>query len=110
MVFNGNMGGTLVQLKVTPKLEIDLDDLSALAAQSRAYMADVLTIFNKIVKMALKQKKYEQVGRFPKFFNASEKIDINQFKLVAWPGYEVVTKLSTQGVFFNVESCTKFVN
>lgn len=56
---------------------IDLDDLESLAATDKNYMADVLTIFNKIVKAALKQKKYEQVGRFPKFFNASEKIEIN---------------------------------
>jgi len=73
-------------------------------------MQDVLTIFNKIVKAALKLKKYEQVGRLPKFFNAEEKIDIPRFQLVAWPGYEVKTVLTTQGVFFNVESCTKFVN
>lgn len=46
----------------------------------------------------------------PKFFNADEKINIPEFNLVAWPGYELQNKLTTQGVFCNVESCTKFVN
>lgn len=77
---------------------------------ARQYMKEVLSNFNLIVKQALKQKKYEQIGKFPKFFNASEKIEIPQFKLVAWPGYDVQTKLATQGIFFNVESCTKFIN
>lgn len=100
-----NTKGT--EMRIIFKLMIDLDELSA---EAKPYMPEVLTIFNKIVKASLKLKKYEQVGRLPKFFNADEKIDIPRFKLVAWPGYEVKTVLTTQGVFFNVESCTKFVN
>jgi len=41
---------------------------------------------------------------------AEDKIPIPQFNLYAWPGYELTTKLSTQGIFLNIESCTKFVN
>lgn len=32
------------------------------------------------------------------------------FNLQAWPGYQVETKLTTQGIFLNIDSCTKFVN
>lgn len=73
-------------------------------------MANILQCFNIVVKQALREKKYEQVGRLPKFFLAEDKIDIRQFNLNAWPGYEVTSKLSTQGVFLNIDSCTKFVN
>jgi len=73
-------------------------------------MPDVQNIFNTILKASLRQKKYNQIGRLPKFFNALDKISIDQFRLNAWPGYEVKTVLSTQGVFMNIESCTKFVN
>ena len=75
-----------------------------------SYIQNVLQIFNNIVKRALKQKKYEQVGRLPKFFLAEDKIDIPRYNLYAWPGYEISVKLSTQGIFLNVDSCTKFVN
>jgi len=101
-----NLGSTTTQAIIRYKSFVDLDELSQ---ESSQHVDQVLTMFNNIVKNALKQKKYEQVGRFPKFFLAEDKIEIRQFKLFAWPGYEVKTKLSTQGIFLNVESCTKFV-
>jgi len=73
-------------------------------------MNSILQCFNIVVKQALREKKYEQVGRLPKFFLAEDKIDIREFALNAWPGYEVTSKLATQGVFLNIDSCTKFVN
>jgi hypothetical protein len=97
----------MTEVKVEYKLEIDLDELSP---EARNEMPKVLLIFNNIIKQALKQMDYNQIGRFPKFFNAKDKISINHLNVTAWPGYEVCTKLSTQGVFLNVESCTKFVN
>ena len=45
----------------------------------------------------------------PKFFLAQDNIDIDRFNLKAWPGYEVAAKCSIQGIFFNVDSCTKFM-
>ena len=63
-----------------------------------------------MIKNALREKKYNQVGRFPKFFNAADQLEIKEFKLLAWPGYVITSKLCVQGIFLNIESCTKFVN
>jgi hypothetical protein len=41
-------------------------------------MKYVLQIFSNIIKRAMKQKKYEQVGRLPKFFLADDKIAIDR--------------------------------
>ena len=88
---------------------IDLDEISDEARRSDN-MGMLLNVFNNLVKQALREKKYEQIGRFPKFFLAADRIPIPQFKLYAWPGYELTTKATVQGIFLNVESCTKFVN
>ena len=96
----------MTEVRINHHAAIDMDDPSP---QAREYLPNMLMIFNNIVKLALRQKKYEQVGRFPKFFLAEDKIEIRQHRLFAWPGYEVAVKLSTQGIFLNVESCTKFV-
>jgi hypothetical protein len=76
------------------------------------YMLDVCEVFNNIMKEALDQLDYKQIGKFPRFFNAKDKVDVHppDMNLVAWPGYQVQVKLTTQGIFLNVESCTKFVN
>ena len=44
------------------------------------------------MRQALREKKYNQVGRFPKFFNAKDQIEINKHQLLACPGYEVASK------------------
>ena len=73
-------------------------------------MQQILYYFNNIVKQALRQKKYNQIGRFPKFFHLDDKQRINQHRLDAWPGYECQSMLSTQGIFMNIDCCTKFIN
>ena len=102
-----NAGNTTTEVKISWHVAIDMDDPSPKALD---YIQNVLMIFNNIVKQALRNKKYEQVGRLPKFFLAQDKINIDRHNLWAWPGYEVGVKLSTQGIFFNVDSCTKFIN
>ena len=87
--------------------QIDLDELKD---SDKPHMSSILNCFNIVVKQALREKKYEQIGRLPKFFLAEDKIDIRNYNLNAWPGYEVTSKLATQGVFLNIDSCTKFVN
>jgi len=67
-------------------------------------------MFQSLVNHSLRQKEYFQIGRFAKFFLSSDRISIKSLNLFAWPGYCLSTKLSTQGIFLNVESCTKFVN
>lgn len=39
-------------------------------------MGKVLLYFNMVVKHALRQKDYEQVGRFPKFFHARDQVRV----------------------------------
>lgn len=73
-------------------LAIDLDDLNE---QSKPHLNQILYYFNNIVKRALRQKKYNQIGRFPKFFHLDDKQKINQHRLDAWPGYECQSMLAT---------------
>jgi hypothetical protein len=39
----------------------------------RPYMQEILQYFNTVIKHALRHKNYRQIGRFPKFFLASDK-------------------------------------
>ena len=105
--FTGVIGSETTALKIVYKMTIDLDELTS---EARLELPKVLLIFNNIVKKALNQNEYKQIGRFPKFFRADDKININQHQLQAWPGYELSCKLTMQGVYLNIESCTKFVN
>lgn len=75
IVIPANFGGKQTEVRINHHAEIDMDDPSP---QAREYLPNVLMIFNNIVKHALRQKKYEQVGRFPKFFLAEDKIEIRQ--------------------------------
>jgi len=76
-------------------------------------MNDVLQYFNIVVKNALRQKNYHQVGRFPKFFLSQDQETVEGMSYAnrcrKWPGYEVTTKQCTAGIFLNVDACTKFV-
>ena len=74
------------EITITPFQRIDLDDLTE---EVRPHLKEVLKFFDRVVKEALRQKKYEQIGRFPKFFLAEDKVPVNEFRLNAWPGYEV---------------------
>ena len=49
--------------------------------QDPRHVKSLLSYFNSIIKRALKEQKYEQIGRFPKFFKASDKIDIPNYDL-----------------------------
>ena len=84
-----NVEGEQHEIHLQFQLEIDLDDLNE---QSQPHMLNILSLFNSVVKQALRQKKYNQIGRFPKFFNPADKIEIRQYDLNAWPGYEVTSK------------------
>lgn len=76
-------------------------------------LGKVLLYFNIVVKHALRQKDYEQVGRFPKFFLAQDQQRIdgisNQNRCRKWPGYELNTKQCFLGIYLNVDACTKFI-
>lgn len=51
-----------------------------------------------------------QIGRFPKFYLRKDVIQVQNESLSAWPGYEVVTQSAVQGLFLNIDCCTRFVN
>jgi hypothetical protein len=51
-----------------------------------------------------------QIGRFPKFYLRKDVIQVSNESLSAWPGYEVVTQNAVQGLFLNIDCCTRFVN
>ena len=42
------------------------------SAESRAHAANLLGFFNVVAKNVLREEKYMQVGRFPKFFHAKD--------------------------------------
>jgi len=42
------------------------------SAESRAHAANLLGFFNVVAKNVLREEKYQQVGRFPKFFHAKD--------------------------------------
>lgn len=58
-------------------------------------MGRILQYFNIVVKHALSQKDYRQVGRFPKFFLAKDQEKIRELsfhnRCRKWPGYDVKT-------------------
>lgn len=88
-------------------ITINLNDLTD---DAKLYMNSILQYFNIVIKEAMRNKKYEQIGRLPKFFLALDQIIVQEIEnLKAWPGYEITTKQCTQGIFLNVDSCTKFV-
>ena len=63
-----------------------------------------------ICKKALIEEKYNQIGRFPRFFNAEDRVKINAHRLEMWPGYSISVKSLADGIFLNVDTMTKFVS
>lgn len=88
------------------ELELDPEDLND---DVKRNISNILSYFLLVIKHALREQKYEQIGRLPKFFLAKDTIDISKFDLKAWPGYEVSAKCTVQGIFLNADSCTKFM-
>jgi aubergine-like protein len=95
-------------MKVSLHKTVDLNE--EITSENKTLMLEILTIFNNIMKEALGQLDYKQIGKFPTFFNVKDKIDVREYNLQAWPGYQVETKLTTKGIFLNIESRTKFIN
>ncbi len=106
-IFHGHLDGQQFEVKIVPKMTIDLDELSK---DAQTHLSAIMNFFNMVVRSALREKKYQQVGRFPIFFLAEDKIKVDRHNLWAWPGYEVQVKQSEQGIFLNIESRTKFIN
>lgn len=73
-------------------------------------MDKILNFVLTVVKRTLLEKDYKQVGRLPRFFNAKEQKEIEQYNLLVWPGYDCTVKCLNDGIFLNVDTATKFVS
>ena len=60
-------------------------------------------------KKILYEHKFKQIGRFPKFFLASDMFPLKKHNLEIWPGYISQVKSLTGGIFLNIDCCTKFI-
>lgn len=72
-------------------------------------MPRLLNFVNNIVKKTLEFEKYNQLGRLPKFFLSTEAQNIPDMNLEMWPGFEIQSKLLNDGIFLNLDTCTKFI-
>jgi len=70
---NANYHGKVFDISIIPITRIDLMDIQP---ENMKFMQKVLEIFNNIVKEALDQLDYKQIGKFPKFFNVKDKEDV----------------------------------
>lgn len=69
----------------------------------------MLNFLNILVKNAMNQSDYKQLGRLPKFFLEREKREISEYQLEMWPGYLSTTRLVRDGIFLNVDTVSKFI-
>jgi len=74
------------------------------------YKNNVLDFLNVVVKDVLRKSSFTQIGRLPKFFLPTEKKIVTGQRLESWPGYLSTARLLSDGIFLNIDTCTKFVN
>ena len=70
----------------------------------------MLHFIQGIFKKVLYEHKFKQIGRLPRFFLASDMVPIRQHNLEMWPGYISQVKNLTDGIFLNIDCCTKFIS
>ena len=63
-----------------------------------------------MVKRTLLDHEYKQVGRLPRFFNASLRREVQSQPFYVWPGFSCEVKCFNDGIFLNVDTTTKFIN
>lgn len=68
-----NLGNTTTTASFEYQDAIDLDELTPNAKQ---HLPEIMQFFDNVIKHSLKEKKYQQVGKLPKFFLASDKQEI----------------------------------
>jgi len=95
------------RIKFIPRISFNLNLEVETDENKRALINKFL---NMIVKDILRKKKFNQIGRLPKYFLTSEKKPIQDFNIEMWPGYEVNIRICRSGVFLNSDTATKFVN
>ena len=86
---------------------LDLRDLGEKRTEDKVLLNFLLTI----IKAGLRRKRFNQIGRLPKFFLKEEKRSIPGEDLIeAWPGFEFNPKWYSDGIYVNIDTCTKFIN
>jgi hypothetical protein len=73
-------------------------------------MPYMLHFINMIIKSTLERDKFKQIGRLPKFFLETEKKEIKEYGIEVWPGYLTTTKMCHDGIYLNIDTCTKFMS
>lgn len=76
----------------------------------REFSPLMLEFLNVVVKSVLREAQFKQIGKLPKFFLPSERVQIPQHSLEMWPGYLTTSRLLADGIFLNMDTCTKFIN
>jgi hypothetical protein len=112
MIFRDNIILNVQVKQQTHELSIALSQKLTVGVQDKdqmEHMSKLYTFLNMMVKRTLEYEKYNQLGRLPKFFKSQDAVAIRDFDLEMWPGYEAQSKLFTDGIFLNVDTCTKFI-
>jgi hypothetical protein len=99
----GGLGYDLILNKIG---EFDFDDIDNLDYTLRP---KATAFVNNIMKKILRSLDLRQIGRLPRFYNPSGKIEIPEYEIEVWPGYEVNTNLFTSGFFLGIETMSKFI-
>jgi len=73
-------------------------------------MPKVINYVSTLVKRALYDEKFNQIGRLPKFFSNEGRVRIPKETIEAWTGYEFQVKCLNDGIFLRIDTCSKFVN
>ncbi|TNV84199.1 hypothetical protein FGO68_gene5845 [Halteria grandinella] len=108
IMLTSSFSSSEIHIAIQLSNSFSLDDQSEEIRKKPDYM-HLVSFVQKIVKRNLYEKDYKQIGRMPKFFNTSEQEDLNDFRLIMWPGYTCQVKLLNYGIFMNVDTCTKFL-
>lgn len=67
------------------------------------------TILNNLVKQALRQTKYRQIGKRPQFFDVDNETHLAEAGIRMWSGFKVTSGLTETGITMGIDSVFKFL-
>ena len=78
--------------------------------QTGSDFKNIVDFVNKVTKRCLYEMEYKQIGNLPKFYNVarSQRI-VEEYNLFVWSGYTCQVKLLNDGLFLNIDACSKFI-
>lgn len=107
MTFNSTFDGKPVELTLRFKKSFTINEQNA---DDKPYLDRMVNFVQVMFKKVLYEHKFKQIGRLPRFFLASDMRPIKQHNLEMWPGYISQVKSLTDGIFLNIDCCTKFIS